>query len=124
MSLVVRNGFSHFRARGALPDLSMEEQDEETLCGCGAAAELQAHESGKTISLVCNTPQRDHKVLNLGDAVCVDTHAYADGWLTCLELETGVYWQANELGETRQLQMGKAVLLCCTSINDHGNIVF
>ncbi len=27
--------------------------------------------------------------------------AYGDGWLTCLDVETNEYWQANEFGQTR-----------------------
>ena len=98
---------SHIFVHGGLqPDIPVEEQDDETLLWL-RIDELQAHESGKTI--ICgHTPQHDHKVLNLGHAICVDTHAYASGWLTCLEVESGDYWQANEAGETRQLKLGKA----------------
>jgi len=40
--------------------------------------------------------------LNLGHAVCLETAAYADdGWLTCLDVLTGSFWQANERGDMR-----------------------
>jgi len=59
------------------------------------------HVSGK--KMICgHTEQRSGLPLNLGSAVCIDTWAYGDGWLTCLDVNSSEYWQANELGETRQ----------------------
>jgi serine/threonine protein phosphatase 1 len=58
------------------------------------------HENGKI--MVCgHTSQRSGRPRNLGHAVCIDTKAYGGGWLTCLDIATGQYWQANERGETR-----------------------
>lgn len=58
------------------------------------------HDSGKI--MVCgHTSQRSGRPRNLGHAVCIDTKAYGGGWLTCLDIATGQYWQANERGETR-----------------------
>ena len=59
------------------------------------------HLSGKT--MVCgHTEQRAGLPLRLPGAVCIDTWAYGDGWLTCLDVDTGEIWQANELGQTRK----------------------
>jgi serine/threonine protein phosphatase 1 len=59
------------------------------------------HQSGKT--MICgHTQQRDGEPLRLMAAVCIDTWAYGDGWLTCLDVDTGQYWQANEFGRTRE----------------------
>lgn len=61
----------------------------------------KAHVSGKI--MVCgHTVQKAGFPLNLGSAICIDTWAYGDGWLTCLHAETGRFWQANELGQTRE----------------------
>jgi len=58
------------------------------------------HESGKV--MVCgHTPQRSGLPRNLGHAVCIDTGAFKGGWLTCLDVGSGHYWQANERGQTR-----------------------
>jgi serine/threonine protein phosphatase 1 len=58
------------------------------------------HLSGKT--MICgHTQQRSGNPLVLERAICIDTWAFGDGWLTCLDVETGEYWQANELGQTR-----------------------
>ncbi|MGF1567809.1 MAG: metallophosphoesterase [Nodosilinea sp.] len=59
------------------------------------------HISGKI--MVCgHTPQRNGRPLNLGHAICLDTAACAGQWLTCLEVNSGQVWQANQRGEVRQ----------------------
>jgi Calcineurin-like phosphoesterase len=59
------------------------------------------HVSGKT--MICgHTAQASGWPLNAGHAVCLDTKVYATGWLTCLDVASGVFWQANEDGQTRQ----------------------
>ncbi|MBI2804195.1 MAG: serine/threonine protein phosphatase [Planctomycetes bacterium] len=61
----------------------------------------RCHESGKT--MICgHTAQRSGKPLALDHATCIDTWVYGDGWLTCLDVKTGKYWQANQVGATRQ----------------------
>jgi serine/threonine protein phosphatase 1 len=58
------------------------------------------HCSGRT--MVCgHTAQPSGKPVSLGHAVCIDTFAHGGKWLTCLDVETGKYWQANEAGDTR-----------------------
>ena len=54
--------------------------------------------SGKVV--ICgHTRQLSGWPLDLGCAVCIDTGAYAGGgWLTCLEVETGRFVQANQKG--------------------------
>ena len=61
----------------------------------------EKHCSGKV--MVCGHSEvRSGVPLNLGHAVCIDTRAYAGGWLTCLDVESGHYWQANERGGVRE----------------------
>ena len=63
--------------------------------------EPKPHMSGKT--MVCgHTAQKSHMPLNLGHAVCIDTDPGRGGWLTCLHVETGGYWQTNFDGEMRE----------------------
>ena len=58
------------------------------------------HVSGKT--MVCgHTAQKTGWPLSVGHAVCIDTWVYGDGWLTCLDVGTGQFWQARESGEAR-----------------------
>ena len=59
------------------------------------------HQSGKT--MICgHTAQKSHVPLNLGHAVCIDTDPGRGGWLTCLHVETGEYWQTNFDGDHRE----------------------
>jgi len=83
------------------PDMALEEQPDymlywETL----EAAKWRPHESGKV--MICgHSVQRSGRPLVLDHAICIDTGVYGDGWLTCLDVELEVYWQANQRGETR-----------------------
>lgn len=62
------------------------------------------HQSGKV--MVCgHTSLKSGVPLNLGHALCIDTWACGGGWLTCLDVATGQYWQANQQGETRTAQL-------------------
>jgi serine/threonine protein phosphatase 1 len=59
------------------------------------------HESGKVV--VCgHTNQKSGVPKVIPGAVCIDTHAYGGGWLTCLDVATGRYWQADTLGRKRE----------------------
>jgi serine/threonine protein phosphatase 1 len=61
---------------------------------------LQPHKSGKRI--VCgHTPHRSGEIKDVGFAACIDTGVALGGWLTCLDANSGKYWQANEKGNTR-----------------------
>jgi serine/threonine protein phosphatase 1 len=62
--------------------------------------EPSPHRSGKT--MICgHTYQESGFPRNLGYAVCIDTFVYGDGWLTCLDVDSGKYWQANQQGASR-----------------------
>lgn len=86
---------------GVVPHLPLDRQTELVLRWKTFEA-VEPHVSGKV--MVCgHTPQRDGRPKSLGHAVCIDTNAYGDGgWLTCLEVNSGRYWQANERGEVRE----------------------
>ena len=85
---------------GICPDLPMEEQPTFMLLWEKLESPIQ-HFSGKV--MICgHTRQMSGLPLDLGSAICIDTGVYeSDGWLTCLHVETGKYWQANQRGETR-----------------------
>jgi serine/threonine protein phosphatase 1 len=60
---------------------------------------MEPHISGKKI--ICgHTPQRTGKPSDKGFAVCIDTGPASGGWLTCLDVNSGAYWQADEKGNT------------------------
>lgn len=67
-------------------------------------ADAMRHRSGKT--LICgHTSQRSGVPLVVPGAVCIDTFAAGGGWLTCLDVESGRYWQVNALGKSREGQL-------------------
>jgi len=58
------------------------------------------HESGKV--MVCgHTSQKSGVPRSVGHAACIDTFAFGGGWLTCLDVDTGLYWQASTKGKIR-----------------------
>ena len=60
------------------------------------------HESGKI--MVCgHTSQESGLPKTNENAICIDTWACGEGWLTCLDADSGKIWQSNEGGETRQM---------------------
>jgi serine/threonine protein phosphatase 1 len=62
---------------------------------------LQPHKSGKTV--VCgHSPQRSGRIADKGFALCIDTGAAYGGWLACLDVNSGQYWQTKESGATRE----------------------
>ncbi len=97
---------SHFFVHAnAYPDCSLEEQPEFMLYW-EPFKDQSPHESGK-IMICGHTPQRSGTPLDVGHAVCIDTWACGDGWLTCLDVGSGKYWQANQRGETRRGWLGE-----------------
>jgi serine/threonine protein phosphatase 1 len=62
------------------------------------------HQSGKVMACG-HTSQRSGMPVNLGHAICIDTRVYDNGWLTCLDVDTGHLWQANQRGDTRRLHL-------------------
>jgi 3',5'-cyclic AMP phosphodiesterase CpdA len=58
------------------------------------------HESGKI--MVCrHTSQKNGIPLNLGHTICIDTFAHGTGRLTCLDVESGQFWQSNQRADVR-----------------------
>jgi serine/threonine protein phosphatase 1 len=84
----------------AYPDIPLPEQPlymllwEKLLWPC-------CHESGKV--MICgHTVQAGGRPIHLGTTICLDTGVYHPfGWLTCLDVVSGKYWQANQQGEHR-----------------------
>lgn len=86
-----------------LPNVPMDQQPDEVLFW--ERFQPQAlHVSGKRV--ICgHTAQHDGNPVVLPHGICIDTRAYGGGWLTCLDMATGEYIQANEQGRHRL--MGK-----------------
>jgi len=86
---------------GLKPNIDIGDQAEEDLLWI-RFNELKPHKSQKI--LVCgHTPDRKkYKPRTKKGAICIDTYVYGEGYLTCLDMETGTYVQANEEGKTRE----------------------
>ncbi len=85
----------------AYPDISLEEQPDYMLFW-EKLNDPPRHESGKV--MICgHTSQKSGIPLSNGNAICIDTWACGEGWLSCLDVESGRIWQANQKGKTRKL---------------------
>jgi serine/threonine protein phosphatase 1 len=90
----------------AYPDCALAEQPDFMLYW-ESFNEPPPHESGKV--MVCgHTPQKSGHPRSIGHAICIDTWACGNGWLTCLDVGSGKYWQANQQRETRSNWLEKA----------------
>ena len=89
----------------AFPDTPLDEQPDimlfwEHLRGA------EPHESGRR--MICgHTTQRSGLPLNFGHTVCIDTCVHGSGWLSCLDVGANHLWQANQKGETRELDLAE-----------------
>jgi serine/threonine protein phosphatase 1 len=90
----------------AYPDIPLDEQPDYML-HWEKFNDPPPHESGK-IMICGHTSQKSGEPRSIRHAVCIDTWAYGRGWLTCLDVESGVYHQANQLGETRRGRLAPA----------------
>ncbi len=94
---------THFFVHGTVyPDVPLAEQPTHVLYWEKLFIwDCRPHVSGKI--MVCgHTKQAEGKPLNLGHTICIDTGAYEPtGFLTCLDVQTGLYWQANQQGQLR-----------------------
>jgi len=83
----------------AEPERPLAEQSKHTLFW-ERFYDCAPHDSGKI--MVCgHTSQKNGKPADLGHAICIDTWAYGEGWLTCLDIARNWIWQANQRGEVR-----------------------
>jgi len=93
---------------GLLPDKPLSEQSIETLTFTRFPLDTP-HYSGKT--MVCgHTIQGEFPKKSGTHGICIDTGAGKGGWVTVLEVETGICHQANEEGEYRKLDVNMEVI--------------
>ncbi len=83
-----------------LADLDLDEQPDSALYWEFLGPAMQ-HHSGKTV--ICgHTSQKSGVPKVVPGGICIDTFAHGNGWLTCLDVQTGKYWQVNLRGERRE----------------------
>ena len=89
---------------GVDPSLPLDQQTDKLLFWDKLDPNFCGHHSGKKV--VCgHTRQISGEPLNLKNLLCLDTNVYGGGWLTCCDLNSMEYWQANALGEFRQAKI-------------------
>lgn len=95
---------SHFFVHANVyPDVPLFEQSDYKMLW-GKFDNPLPHQSGKI--MVCgHTSQKSGFPRNIGHAVCIDTWACGTGWLSCLDITTGLIWQADQQEQTRQLHL-------------------
>jgi len=87
----------------ANPNVALAEQSDASLYW-QKYKDPDRHCSGKI--MVCgHTPQKSGLPHSNGHSVCIDTWACGEGWLSCLDVDSGIVWQANEAGETRRFPL-------------------
>lgn len=85
---------------GVNPTLDLTEQPDWVVYWSSFFELKTPHKSGKKI--ICgHTTQITGMISDVGHAICLDTGAAYGGWLTCLDVNSGKYWQANERGARR-----------------------
>jgi serine/threonine protein phosphatase 1 len=92
----------HFFVHASVyPDVPLEQQPSFMLLWESLYDPVR-HFSGKV--MVCgHTRQMTGMPRNLGSTICIDTGAHAhEGWLTCLDVDAGRYWQADQKDRRRQ----------------------
>lgn len=88
----------------AFPALPLAEQPENWLLWRRVYDAQWPHVSGRL--MVCgHTAQRNGLPLMLPHALCIDTWAFGEGWLTCYDTHAAAFTQANESGEARRLTL-------------------
>lgn len=85
---------------GLTPHLPLDEQSDDIMFWLRFNETAQHH--SEKIMICGHTPQRPRKPTVKDHAICIDTGACNKGWLTCLDVDSGDYWQANQLGKTRK----------------------
>jgi len=82
------------------PYMGMEEHSDMQLYW-DKCHDLKLHRSGRR-AVIGHTRQRTGVPRQWPGGVCIDTAAVGGQWLTCLEVESGEFTQANQAGEVRE----------------------
>ena len=89
---------------GLDPYVALSEQNPLPLFWEFLGRGARGHMSGKTI--ICgHTSQSTGVPLNLGHTICIDTWAYGGGFLSCLDVGSGIVYQASQSGMKRRLTL-------------------
>jgi serine/threonine protein phosphatase 1 len=103
----LQSGLDYYETAGALfihanlePGVPLDRQQPEWLRWTHLSGFEVPHPSGKRI-LCGHTPQKSGLPLSVPGWVCIDTYAWGSGWLTCLDVGSDGWYQANQVGRSR-----------------------
>lgn len=107
---------SHFFVHASADsNLALEDQTDPALYWRRYNDPIQ-HCSGKV--MVCgHTIQQSGLPASNEHSICIDTWAYGDGWLTCLDVASGRIWQSNEAGDRRSFMIDEIESVASTKID-------
>lgn len=96
---------THIFVHGTVnPRLPMDQQSDRTLHWDRYSETFPGHLSGKFI--VCGHKSQDSGLPALNShSICIDTGACKGRWLSCLCVDSGTIWQANQNGDTRRMHV-------------------
>jgi len=83
------------------PNVVLAEQPDEVVFWKHLQASVPPPHANGKIAVVGHTPQSEGDVLNLGHLLAIDTYCYGDQWLSAVDVESGMIWQANNRGDLR-----------------------
>lgn len=92
---------------GLQPGVSLDNQPDEALFWKKYYVPEKFQE-GKTV-LCGHTSRKNGEIYDFGHTICLDTYAYGGKWLTCLNLDTGHYWQANQKKKIRKRHLRTSI---------------
>ncbi len=96
---------THFFVHGSVnANIPLNQQADSQLYWGRYSAQAAKHISGKV--MVCGHKSQDSGLpATSGHAICIDTAACKNGWLTCLDVEREHVWQADQAGTMRQFDL-------------------
>ena len=83
------------------PNVMLAEQPDEVIFWKHLKVSVPPPHANGKIAVVGHTPQPDGDVLNLGHILGIDTYCYGVQWLSAVDVDSGMIWQANNRGNLR-----------------------
>ena len=83
------------------PNVMLAEQPDEVIFWKHLKVSVPPPHANGKIAVVGHTPQPDGDVVNLGHILGIDTYCYGDQWLSAVDVDSGMIWQANNRGNLR-----------------------
>ncbi len=90
---------------GLTPGVPLVTQDEQALYWHKYVRPQAYSKSHVVVS--GHTARKDGQIAYFGHTIGIDTYAYGGQWLSCLDIDSGAYWQANQAGQLKHGQLAE-----------------